>query len=72
MTNRIAIVDPNKCNPAKCKKECIKFCPPQSRGIEVINIINIDIEDINKNSLNTDKLTKKTNCTNSGTKLYWM
>lgn len=58
MTHRIAIVDQNKCIPSKCKKECIKYCPPQSRGIEVINII--DIEDINKPSIfDTTNLTKK-------------
>lgn len=58
MTHRIAIVDQNKCMPTKCKKECIKYCPPQSRGVEVIKII--DIEDINKTQLqNTNNLTKK-------------
>ena len=58
MTHRIAIVDQNKCVPLKCKKECIKYCPPQSRGIEVIKII--DIEDINKIPLqNTNNVTKK-------------
>jgi ATP-binding cassette subfamily E protein 1 len=61
MTSRIAIVDKAKCNPSKCKKECIKSCPPQSRGIEVINIVDIeDIEDVNKLNYNKDKLTKKT------------
>ena len=41
---RIAIVDNNKCKPNKCSKECIKFCPPQSLGKQVI-----DIEDIGNN-----------------------
>lgn len=41
---RIAIVDQNKCKPEKCSKECIKACPPQKNGIQVI-----DIEDIGKN-----------------------
>ena len=38
---RIAIVDENKCKPEKCKKECIKSCPPQKNGFKVI-----DIEDV--------------------------
>jgi ATP-binding cassette subfamily E protein 1 len=41
---RIAIVDNNKCKPNKCSKECMKFCPPQSAGKQVI-----DIEDIGNN-----------------------
>ena len=59
MPNRIAIVDPNKCKPEKCKKECIASCPPQSSGKEVI-IIDIqdkdiqDIEDIGKPKQNID------------------
>ena len=57
MCSRIAIVDQSKCNPTKCKKECIKYCPPQSRGIEVINII--DIENINKPNPELINLTKK-------------
>ena len=61
MTHRIAIVDQAKCNPTKCKKECIKYCPPQSRGIEVINII--DIEDINKSTLTHNNLTNLGNLT---------
>jgi len=38
---RIAIIDSNKCKPDKCAKECIKKCPPQKSGKQVI-----DIEDI--------------------------
>ncbi len=41
---RIAIVDNNKCKPNKCSKECIKYCPPQLSGKQVI-----DIEDIGNN-----------------------
>lgn len=44
MSNRIAIVDQNRCKPQKCKRECIANCPPQSGGKEVITIV--DIEDI--------------------------
>jgi ATP-binding cassette subfamily E protein 1 len=43
---RIAIIDQNKCKPDKCSKECIRSCPPQKSGKQVIEII--DIEDISK------------------------
>jgi len=42
---RIAIVDREKCKPNKCNKECIKYCPVESQGIECIKITS-DIEDI--------------------------
>ena len=51
---RIAIIDQNKCKPEKCKKECIKGCPPQQRGARVI-----DIEDISKVSYVDPALTDK-------------
>jgi ATP-binding cassette subfamily E protein 1 len=35
---RIAIVDLEKCKPNKCNKECLKVCPPQRTGKEVIEI----------------------------------
>ncbi len=38
---RIAIVNHSKCKPTKCSKECIKSCPPQQQGKQVI-----DIEDL--------------------------
>lgn len=41
---RIAILDQNKCKPEKCANECIKICPPQKTGKQVIEIV--DIEDI--------------------------
>lgn len=41
---RIAIVDYSKCKPTKCSKECIRFCPPQQGGKQVI-----DIEDLGSN-----------------------
>ncbi len=57
--NRIAIVDVEKCKPTKCKKECIKFCPPQSGGKEVIKIIDIeDISNLDNKSL-ISKITDK-------------
>ena len=57
MSNRIAIVDQNRCKPEKCKKECISNCPPQSSGKEVIQII--DIEDISNNNNQDLKCKKK-------------
>lgn len=57
MTNRIAIVDQNRCKPEKCKKECISNCPPQSSGKEVIQIV--DIEDIFKDNIKNIKDKKK-------------
>jgi ATP-binding cassette subfamily E protein 1 len=33
---RVAVLDPRACNPAKCTKECQRFCPPQRMGDEVI------------------------------------
>lgn len=53
--SRIAIVDPNKCKPDKCAKECIKRCPPQQNGKQVI-----DIEDLQTaNQSNILNLTDK-------------
>ncbi len=40
---RLAIIDENKCKPNKCSKECIKTCPPQKSGKQVI-----EIEDLGK------------------------
>ena len=45
---RIAIVDKEKCKPSKCNNECIKRCPVQRSGKQVIEIV--DIEDIGKNN----------------------
>ncbi|MFW9830348.1 MAG: ribosome biogenesis/translation initiation ATPase RLI [Candidatus Thorarchaeota archaeon] len=33
---RVAVLDPRACNPAKCTKECQRFCPPQRMGDEVV------------------------------------
>jgi len=33
---RIAVLDPRVCNPAKCTRECQRFCPPQRMGDEVV------------------------------------
>ncbi len=35
---RIAIIDESKCKPTRCAKECIKGCPPQQSGKQVIEI----------------------------------
>lgn len=56
---RIAIIDPNKCKPEKCAKECIKICPPQKTGKQVI-----DIEDIGQNA-QINKLNKSDNSNKS-------
>ena len=66
---RIAIIDPDKCKPEKCSKECIKSCPPQKSGKQVIELIDIENIGLQFNSqttksnlnpmLNIDKLTNK-------------
>ncbi|MDO8055703.1 MAG: ATP-binding cassette domain-containing protein, partial [Candidatus Hermodarchaeota archaeon] len=33
---RVAVLDPRACNPAKCTRECQRFCPPQRMGDEVV------------------------------------
>lgn len=40
---RIAIVNQSLCKPEKCNKECIKICPPQKQGKQVIDIEDIGI-----------------------------
>jgi ATP-binding cassette, sub-family E, member 1 len=50
---RIAIINKEKCKPLKCNKECIKRCPPQKTGKQVIEIIDIeDISNPNNNNFN--------------------
>lgn len=42
---RLAIVDRDKCKPKKCKKECMRKCPPQLQGklcIEIESIAKIN------------------------------
>jgi ATP-binding cassette subfamily E protein 1 len=56
-TNRIAIIDPDRCKPTLCRKECINVCPPQSNGKQVIQWV--DIEDIGTNKLNLLKIVNK-------------
>lgn len=51
---RIAIVDKEKCQPSKCNKECIKSCPPQKQGLQVI-----EIEDITSSIANISNITNK-------------
>ena len=38
---RIAIIDPNKCKPKKCNKECKKYCPVNRSGSQCVEIENI-------------------------------
>jgi ATP-binding cassette subfamily E protein 1 len=40
-TQRIAVINPDKCKPKKCTKECKKKCPVNAIGKRCI-----DIEDI--------------------------
>jgi len=56
---RIAIIDQNKCKPEKCSKECIKSCPPQKSGKQVIEIEDI-YTDMNwiQNLSNKKKIAK--------------
>ena len=59
---RIAIIDQNKCKPDKCAKECIKICPPQKSGKQVIDIEDITLPnklDIVKDNTLHSKLTDK-------------
>jgi ATP-binding cassette subfamily E protein 1 len=51
---RIAIIDSNKCKPEKCSKECIKSCPPQKSGKQVIEIIDIENIVLNSNQNKSD------------------
>lgn len=57
---RIAIIDPNKCKPDKCAKECIKKCPPQKTGKIVIDIEDIIPSNSSANTINNDTISKLT------------
>lgn len=50
---RIAIVNHSKCKPTKCSKECVKYCPPQQQGKQVI-----DIEDLGPSLGKTAKIAE--------------
>ena len=52
---RIAIIDKEKCKPSKCSRECIKKCPPQRSGKQVI-----DIEDICSTTVSTTTVSTTT------------
>src|ERR1700678_1607790 len=54
--NRIAIVNLEKCKPAKCNQECKSYCPVEKVGKECVNIVS-DIEEVNK--LSHEKEIKK-------------
>ncbi len=58
---RIAIIDESKCKPTRCSKECIRGCPPQQSGKQVI-----EIEDLGStlgpnttNSINVTNITDR-------------
>lgn len=55
---RIAIIEANKCKPDKCAKECIKKCPPQKTGKQVIDIEVITRS--NPDPIETNMITKLT------------
>ncbi len=50
--SKIAIINEEKCKPNKCAKECMKACPPQRSGKQVI-----EIEDLAKTILPNTLLT---------------
>lgn len=58
---RIAIIDPDKCKPNKCAKECIKKCPPQKTGKQVIDIEDIVDQNNQKNQQTNKSDLVKTN-----------
>ncbi len=37
MTDRIAIIDEEKCRPDKCKRECVRSCPINASGKECVS-----------------------------------
>jgi ATP-binding cassette subfamily E protein 1 len=41
---RIAIVDPDKCQPLKCRQECRRFCPVNQIGKECVEIREVDFQ----------------------------
>ncbi len=47
---RIAIIDESKCKPNKCAKECIRGCPPQQSGKQVIEIEDLGLPVSNPNN----------------------
>lgn len=36
--DRVAIIDSDKCQPTKCRQECMRFCPPNQQGKECISL----------------------------------
>lgn len=38
---RIAIIDPSKCKPDKCGKECVKICPVNRQGNICVDIVQV-------------------------------
>jgi translation initiation factor RLI1 len=60
-SSRLAIIDPNKCKPTKCNKECKTWCPVERQGKQCV-----DIEEVG--TLIKTKLAKisETNCIGCG------
>jgi ATP-binding cassette subfamily E protein 1 len=53
-SNRLAIVDHDKCNPIKCDLECFMKCPPNQLGKKCI--ILGDVEDLGKKAIISNSL----------------
>ena len=60
-SSRLAIIDPNKCKPTKCNKECKTWCPVERQGKQCV-----DIEEVG--TLVKTKLAKisESNCIGCG------
>ncbi len=56
---RIAIIDESKCKPNKCAKECIRGCPPQQSGKQVIEIEDLGSQISNSSGQNTSNITDR-------------
>lgn len=56
---RIAIIDESKCKPNRCSKECIKGCPPQQSGKQVIEIEDLG-STLGSNNVSSTNITNIT------------
>ena len=48
---RIAIIDPNRCRPSKCGKECVKICPVNRQGKKCVEILASDDDHTRKEKI---------------------
>lgn len=35
---RVAVIQPSKCKPKKCRRECQSYCPVEQQGKECVNV----------------------------------